>query len=80
MAKVNTNISLDPKLKQDALDLFHSMGLDLSTSITIFLFQVVKERKIPFELREVPNKITIATIKEGEEMMKNPRKLKRYIF
>ncbi len=78
MAKVNTNISLDPKLKKEALELFHSMGLDLSTAITLFLFQSVRERKIPFELWEVPNETTIAAIKEGDEMMKHPKKSKTY--
>ena len=78
MAKVNTNISLDPRLKKEAVELFHSMGLDLSTAITLFLFQSVRERKIPFELWEVPNKTTIAAIKEGEEMMKHPEKSKTY--
>lgn len=78
MAKVNTNISLDPELKKEAVELFHSMGLDLSTAISLFLFQSIRERKIPFELWEVPNKTTIAAIKEGEEMMKHPEKLKSY--
>ena len=78
MAKVNTNISLDPRLKKEAVELFHSMGLDLSTAITLFLFQSVRERKIPFELWEVPNETTVAAIKEGDEMMKHPEKIKRY--
>ena len=78
MTKVNTNISLDPKLKKEAVELFHSMGLDLSTAITLFLFQSVRERKIPFELWEVPNETTIAAIKESEEMMKHPKKSKTY--
>ena len=78
MAKVNTNISLDPKLKREAVQLFHSMGLDLSTAISLFLFQSVRERKIPFELWEVPNETTVAAIKEGEEMMKHPERSKTY--
>ena len=78
MAKVNTNISIDPKLKKEAVALFKSMGLDLSTAISLFLFQAVRERKIPFEIWEVPNEVTIAAIKEGEEMMKHPEKTKRY--
>ena len=78
MAKVNTNVSLDPKLKKEAVELFHSMGLDLSTAITLFLFQSVRERRIPFEIWEVPNKKTINAIKEADNMMKHPEKLKRY--
>ena len=78
MAKVNTNISLDPVLKKEAVELFYSMGLDLSTAISLFLFQAIRERKIPFELQEVPNKETLAAIKEGEEMMKHPEKTETF--
>ncbi len=78
MAKVNTNISLDPKLKKEAVKLFHSMGLDLSTAITLFLHQSVRERKLPFELYEVPNKTTIKAIKEADKSMKHPEKSKTY--
>lgn len=78
MAKVNTNISLDPKLKKEAVDLFHSMGLDLSTAITLFLHQSVRERKIPFEIYEVPNRKTIKAIKEAEKSMRHPERSKTY--
>lgn len=78
MAKVNTNISLDPKLKKDAVKLFHSMGLDLSTAISLFLFQSVRERRIPFEILEVPNRKTVKAIKEAEKMMKHPERSKTY--
>ena len=37
MAKVSTNISLDPELKEKAIKLFSNFGLDLSTAITLFL-------------------------------------------
>lgn len=78
MAKVNTNISLDPKLKKEAVELFRSMGLDLSTSITLFLYQSVRERKIPFEIYEVPNRKTIKAIKEAEKSMRHPERSKTY--
>ena len=78
MAKVNTNISLDPELKKEAVELFHSMGLDLSTAITLFLFQSVRVRKLPFELYEVPNKTTIKAIIEADKKMKHPEKSKTY--
>ena len=52
MAKVSTNISLDPELKEKAIKLFSNFGLDLSTAITLFLSQSVREEKIPFEIIE----------------------------
>lgn len=78
MSKVSTNISLDPKLKEDAIKLFSSFGLDLSTAISLFLSQAVREQRIPFEITEVPNKETLEAFKEFEEMRKNKEKYNRY--
>ena len=78
MNKVNTNISLDPELKKKAISLFSDFGLDLSTAISIFLSQSVRERRIPFEITEMPNKKTIKAIKEADRMMKHPEKSKTY--
>ena len=56
--KVNTNISLDPNLKKEAVELFASFGLDLSTAIGMFLSQSDREGKIPFEIRNVRKKVS----------------------
>lgn len=79
MAKINTNISIDKELKQSAVALFSEFGLDLSTAITLFLQQSVREKRIPFEIRmEIPNKETIDAMNELEEMKTNKKKYKRY--
>ena len=79
MAKVNTNISLDPALKAEAVALFKNIGLDLSTAISLFLSQAVREKKIPFEIKlDIPNETTIEALNEKEEMKKNKQKYKRY--
>lgn len=57
--KVNTNISLDPELKKEAVELFQSFGLDLSTAISLFLSQSVREGKIPFEIRNIKKKVIV---------------------
>ena len=72
MAKVSTNISIDPKLKEKSIALFSEFGLDLSTAISLFLQQCVREKRIPFEIRlEVPNEITKEALSEFEEMKKD---------
>ena len=53
MAKVSTNISLDEDLKKDAQALFAEFGLDLTTAITIFLKQSLREGRIPFAIQKV---------------------------
>lgn len=79
MAKINTNISIDGELKKEAVQLFTSFGLDLSTAITLFLQQAVREQRIPFEIKmEVPNKKTLKAFKELEQMKKDKKKYKRY--
>lgn len=79
MPKVSTNISIDPKLKENAVSLFAQFGLDLSTAISLFLQQSVREQRIPFEIRlEVPNATTKAALAEYEEMKKDKNKYKRH--
>ena len=79
MAKVSTNISIDKDLKQEAVTLFNNFGLDLSTAITIFLTQAVREQRIPFAITmKVPNKETIEALNEYKEMKGNKEKYKRY--
>ena len=79
MAKISTNISLDPKLKEDSVALFSQFGLDLSTAVSLFLQQAVREQRIPFEIRaDVPNKKTREALAEFGEMKKNKEKYKRH--
>jgi DNA-damage-inducible protein J len=79
MKKVSTNISIDPKLKEESIKLFSEFGLDLSTGIALFLQQAVREKRIPFEVRlEIPNKETKEALDEFPEMKANKKKYKRY--
>ena len=57
MAKVATNISLDAGLKAKAQELFSDFGLDLTTAITLFLSQAVREQRIPFEIKRIDTSI-----------------------
>lgn len=79
MAKVSTNISIDAELKRNAQQLFADFGLDLSTAISLFLNQAVREQRIPFEIRKnIPNAETRAALAEYEEMKRNTVKYPRY--
>lgn len=79
MAKVSTNINLDAELKKKAQMLFADFGMDLTTAVTVFLTQSVREQKIPFEIRrDIPNETTKLALAEYEEMKNNPDKYKRY--
>ena len=56
MTPVSTNIKIDPVLKEQAQDLFESLGMNLTTAVNIFLRQSVREQAIPFRIGEpAPN-------------------------
>lgn len=79
MAKVSTNISLDADLKKQSQELLADLGLDLTTAVTIFLKQAVREQRIPFTIsRSNHNAETAAAMDEYYEMKAHPENYKRY--
>ena len=75
MAGTTTNISIrmDTDLKTQADDLFHELGMNLTTAFTIFVRQSLREGGLPFEVKlEKPNKETIAAMLEAERIAKDP--------
>ncbi len=48
MATTNITIRIDKELKQQADELFADLGLNLTTAITAFVRQSVRDQKIPF--------------------------------
>ena len=72
MPKVSTNINLDLDLKKSAQELFADFGLDMTTAITMFLKQSVREQRIPFEIRrEIPNRRTLEAMEEALRISKD---------
>ncbi|MEI4309306.1 type II toxin-antitoxin system RelB/DinJ family antitoxin [Streptococcus suis] len=47
-------VRVDDKLKEEATELFQSLGLDMSTAVKMFLIQSVKTQSIPFEIKNNP--------------------------
>jgi DNA-damage-inducible protein J len=50
MAQIN--IRLDENTKNQAEILFSELGMNLSTAITVFIHQAIRERGIPFSITE----------------------------
>ncbi|HFH7538273.1 TPA: type II toxin-antitoxin system RelB/DinJ family antitoxin [Streptococcus agalactiae] len=44
-------VRVDDQLKDEATELFQSLGLDMSTAVKMFLIQSVKTQSIPFEIK-----------------------------
>jgi len=58
MSAVDINISVDSEIKNQAQDVFATLGLDLTSAIDIFLRQTIRQRTIPFDVPTEPNKKT----------------------
>jgi len=78
MANVNVTIRMDENLKKEADDLFNELGMSLTTAITLFTKQAIREQRIPFDIAKLPNKETLEALKEYKEMNKKDSNYKRY--
>ena len=79
MAKVATNLSIEAELKQQSIELFSDLGMDLSTAVPLFLKQSVRVQGIPFIIgRSTPNEETISAMNEYYMVRERPEQYKRY--
>ena len=79
MATVNMSIRLDTELKKQADAMFSDMGLNMTTAMNMFLRQVVRQGRIPFEIAtDIPNAETLAAMKEMDDMISGKIPAKRY--
>ena len=80
MANAVLQTRIDKATKDEAEQLFESLGLDITTAIRLFLKQAINQRCIPFEIvppqREFTDS-TLAAIEEAKSLARNP-KAKRY--
>ena len=66
MSAVSTNIKIDPILKQESQALFENLGVNLSSSVNLFLRQAVREQAIPFKVgNPLPNMETLKAIEDA---------------
>lgn len=80
MATVNMSIRMDTELKKQADAMFSDMGLNMTTAMNMFLRQVVRQGRIPFEIAtDIPNAETVAAIKEMDDMLNGKIPSKRYL-
>ena len=73
MESTNLNIRTDKAVKVAAEKIFDELGMNMTTAVTIFLRQTIRENGIPFELKlSVPNETTAAAIEEGRRIAYDP--------
>jgi DNA-damage-inducible protein J len=68
------NVRLDASLKQEAEELFSDLGLNMTSAISMFLRQAVRDQAIPFRVCKYPkpNATTIAAMREAERLAHDP--------
>lgn len=73
MATAPTQIRIDADIKKQATDLFHSLGLDMSSAVNLFLHQCVLRGGLPFNV-ELPryNQRTLDAIDEARGISRDP--------
>jgi DNA-damage-inducible protein J len=68
MATTNMTMRVDENLKSQADELFSDLGMNMTTAVTIFLKQALREQGIPFSIsRDVPNEVTRKAIEDTEK-------------
>ncbi len=79
MSTVNMSIRMDTELKKQAEVMLADMGLNMTTALNMFLRQVVRQGKIPFEIAtDIPNAETLAAIQEMDDMISGKIPAKKY--
>lgn len=71
---INVNVPAD--VKEEATNLFNSLGLNMSTAINMFLKRAIYERGIPFEVKQKPSKELMDALQELDYMEKHPEEYK----
>ena len=51
----NLSIRIDRDLKDEADQVFNALGMNLTTAVTVFVRQAVRQKKIPFEISLYPD-------------------------
>lgn len=75
MATSNVTIRMDDELKKQAEELFSDLGLSMTTALTTFVKQAVREQRIPFIIsRDIPNEETMQAIEEIQMLKKKSNK------
>lgn len=79
MAKSTLKVRMDAELLRELEDFCADVGMSVSTLITVFACRVVKDQKLPFEIKgDIPNEETLAAIEEVKRMKADPSLGKTY--
>lgn len=73
MATANLTVRMDADVKQQAEELFSSLGMNLTTAINIFVRQSIEAEGLPFAVRRKrPNRTTLRAMEEAIALAHDP--------
>jgi len=81
MANLNSviNVNVPTSIKEEATNLFNSLGLNMTTAINMFLVKSINEWGIPFEIKAPkPSMELLESIQEGEDILNGKVDAKKY--
>ena len=73
MATTPTQIRIDADIKKQAMDLFSSLGLDMSSAVNLFLHQCVLRGGLPFSVEKPRfSQSTLDAMDEARRISRDP--------
>jgi DNA-damage-inducible protein J len=74
MASATINVRTDGKTKAQAMRIFESLGMDMTTAVNVFLRQTVRDKDFPFVLTtNVAEGRRRAAVGSGAPVRRKPR-------
>ncbi len=66
------HIRIDDKIKEQASETLEAMGLSVSEAVRLFLYRVVSDQALPFEVK-IPTAKTKRAMQEAKDIIKSRR-------
>lgn len=75
MESMTINVRVNADDKKIFEQFCENVGMNVSTAVNMFIKSVIREQKLPFEVKsDISNEITYQKLKEAEKELKNTKK------
>ena len=72
------NVNVPVEVKEEANNIFSSLGLNMSTAINMFLKRTIYERGIPFDVKQQPSSEFLENCRELNDMENGRIEFKKF--
>ena len=77
MAQTTLNVRIDEDVKKGLEEFCYAVGMNVSVAVNMFAKAVIREQRLPFEVaaqRYKFNDVTVAALKESEEILQSGKR------